>query len=201
MKTFLYPAIIALLFWTGCSVTAPSVDEYTIAIPSSVQTHPKQDQTSGTITVSAIKTIPSLDSKALYYLQPNGENTPYLYTRWSDTPSTLIRRSLIWNLENSGLFSVVLPSGSGIHTDLLFESDLNAFYHRFDGKRSYGSIDMTCRIIDTSTRTLLASKRFSVETAAPSDDGKGGAAALTEAVSQLNLQITEWIRTTLKEKL
>lgn len=201
MKTFMYPAILALFFWTGCTVTTPSINEYTIAIPASVQTHPQHGEASKTITIAPIKAIPSLESKSLYYLRSNGENGPYLYTRWSDTPSTLIRRSLIWNLEDTGAFSVVLPSGSGIQTDWILESDLNAFYHRFEDSHSYGSIDMTCRIIDASTRTLVSAKRFSVDAAAKTNDGKGGAEALSKAVSLLNLQITEWIRTTLKEKL
>ena len=190
-----YTLIIPVaLIIAGCSsATAPAVNEYTIYPSASMKVSPVHS--SKALRLASTRTIPSLESKNLTYLRLDGESGNYLYTRWSDTPSLLIERSLNHSLQEQGLFSAVITSTSSAQADILLESDLHAFYHRFEpGEKSKGIIDITYRLIDTHTKLPIASKRFLMTKDAPSEDGMGGIKALTEATQELSQQCTLWIQ-------
>jgi len=197
----LYPLFIpVIIIFTGCSsVTVPAVSEYTI-YPHSQLNQPAQKSSSKILRLSTTRTIPSLESKYLSYLRSSGESGNYLYTRWSDTPSLLIERSLYRSLSEKALFSAILSPTSSSNADVVLESDLHAFYHRFEtGQPSKGVIDITYRLIDTKSKLPFASKRFLITQDAPSEDAIGGIKALTEATNNLTQQCTNWIEEKTKE--
>ena len=186
------PLIILI---TGCTSTInPVVNEYTI-YPSNQVKSLSSPASIKTLALASTKTIPSLASKNLTYLHPNGESGNYLYTRWSDSPSVLIERSLIHRLQEKAIFPTLLSSTSTAQADLLLESDLHAFYHIFKSEqKSQGVIDITYRIIDIKTKTPIASKRFFIIKDAPSEDAAGGIIALSAATQELVQQSTQWIQ-------
>lgn len=190
--TILIP--IALLFLGGCSsTTTPPIKEYTI-YPSSGKSSLSQPMSSKTLRVMSPKAPPSLSGRELLYLRENGEIGNYLYTRWSDVPSSLIERSLIHTLQEKKLFATLLNSTSSAQADILLESDLSAFYHRLEGEQeSYGVIDITYRLIDAKTKLPIASKRFYITKLSPTQNGQGGVKALDDATRELTHQCTQWI--------
>jgi len=196
-----YSLIIPMMFMiAGCSsVKTPAITEYTIYPPSQLsQTTPKNSP--NILRLSATRTIPSLESKQLSYLRSSGESGTYLYTRWSDTPSQLIERTLYRSLTEKALFSAILSPTSSSNADLVLESDLHAFYHRFEtAQPSKGIIDITYRLIDTKSKLPRASKRFLITKDAPSEDAIGGVKALSEATNELKQQCTQWIEERTKE--
>ncbi len=196
-----YSLIIPVVFMiAGCSsATTPPIHEYTIYTPS--QLSQKVQKTSPKILrLSATRSIPSLESKQLSYLRSSGESGTYLYTRWSDTPSLLIERSLYRSLTEKGLFSTILSPTSSSTADFVLESDLHAFYHHFeDAQPSKGVIDITYRLIDTKSKLPFASKHFLITKDAPSEDAIGGVKALSEATNELTQLCTQWIEERTKE--
>lgn len=191
--------ISAVITLAGCSGTAPAVKEYTILPSKSVQSL-SAPLASGSLRIAAAKTIPSLASKNIYYLREGGEAGKYLYSRWSDTPASLIERSLTSSLQERGVFGVLLSSTSTARPSYLLESDLNAFYHRFPiAGASEGYIDATYRLIDPTTNKTLGSKRFQLTVKASSDDAKGGVEALSKATEELSLQCTLWLSRQIQE--
>lgn len=190
--TILIP--IALLFLGGCSsTTTPPIKEYTI-YPSSGDSSISKPIWSKTLRVMSPKALPSLSGRELLYLRENGEIGNYLYTRWSDAPSTLIERSLLHTLHEKKLFATLLNSTSSAQADVVLESDLSAFYHRFEGEQeSYGVIDITYRLIDAKTKFPIASKRFFITKIAASPNAQGGVKALDDATRELTRQCTQWI--------
>lgn len=193
--------LLTSLLILGCSAPlTPPISEYTI-LP---HTYPVKETTPlsiHTLSIASSKTLPSLASKNLYYLKNGGESGSYLYSRWSDTPSVLIQQMLTSSIEEKSLFSSLLPPTSTAHADWVLESDLNAFYHRFSTKeKSEGFIDITYRLIDTTTKLPIGSKRFIVTVPAATNDAKGGVDALTKATHQLCTEVTEWISILIQEK-
>lgn len=187
------------LIFSGCSVTAPTVDEYTL-LPIQ-RTLPKTSPLSTkTLSVAPSKPIGSLGGKNLVYLHENGLSGTYLYSRWSDTPSAMMQRSLLAMLNKEALFASLSPSTTLAQTDWVLESDLDAFYHRLYKNRSEGYIDITYRLVDTRTKQLLASKRFNVSFPAATTDAKGGVEALKNATDDINRQCIDWLITFIKEK-
>ncbi|MGA9046284.1 ABC-type transport auxiliary lipoprotein family protein [Sulfuricurvum sp.] len=193
--------IIPIVMLVGCSsAISPAIQEYTI-YPASDQAAPTVAHSSKILRLSTTKPLPSLASRNLYYLKDGGESGSYLYTRWSDTPAILIERSLSSALHEQGLFTSLLTPTSAAQADWVLESDLNAFYHRFEtGQKSAGVIDITYRLIDTKTKLLISSKRFRIATAAASEDAKGGIDALTLATRELTEQSTRWLSIQVQEK-
>lgn len=191
--------ISAVIMFTGCSGTAPAIKEYTI-LPSKTVQASSASRTKASLRIAPAKTIPSLASKNIYYLREGGEAGRYLYSRWSDTPASLIERFLTSSLHERGVFSVLLSSTSTARPSYILESDLNAFYHRFPSVgTSEGYIDITYRLIDPKTNNTLGSKRFQLTVKALSDDAKGGVDALSKATEELSLQCTQWLSRQIQE--
>lgn len=200
MKYFI-PFVFAALLIIGCSAPlTPPVNEYTILHSEHLQKE-KAPLSPHTLSIASSKTVPSLSSQSLYYLREGGESGAYLYSRWSDTPTVLIQRSLTASLQEKGVFTSLIPQTSAIHADWVLESDLSAFYHRFPkNSKSEGFIDITYRLVDTSIKRSMESKRFVITAAAHTDDAIGGVNALTQATEELCTQVTEWITTLAQEK-
>lgn len=193
----LYFLSVFLLF--GCSTSTPAVNEYTL-LTSNINQSKSTALSSKTLSVASSKSIGSLLGKNLIYLYENGQTGSYLYSRWSDTPAALIQRSLLASLNEKALFASLSPTTSLAQTDWVLESDLDAFYHRFSKNTSDGYIDITYRLVDTRTKQLLASKRFTISSPAVSKDAQGGVEALKNATEKLNTQCIDWLITLLKEK-
>lgn len=200
MKYFI-PFVCTAFLVIGCSSSlTPPIKEYTI-LPSDHPVKVQAPLSLHTLSIASSKTLPSLSSKSLYYLKGDGESGAYLYSRWSDTPAVLIQHSLTASLQENRVFASLLPQTSSAHADWILESELNSFYHRFpNNRKSEGFIDITYRLVDTSTKLPLGTKRFVITVDAPTDDAKGGVNALTQATEKLSIQVIAWITTLAKEK-
>ncbi len=200
MKTIFTYAIIAFIV-AGCSSLRPSVHEHTI-LPSNTPHVAVTQSINATLKVLSTRSISSLASTQLYYLKDASHIDAYLYSRWSDSPSSMIDRSLTSSLQNRQLFTTLIPSTSSATADVILESDLSAFYHRFnDDAKSEGFIDVTYRLIDTKTKKTIASKHFVIIEPALSADAKGGVDALTKATWHLSEKTTDWLETVGRENL
>lgn len=189
----------ALLCFSGCTHPAPSMSVYTI-LPKAHALSDTPPQTTKTLRLLPVRSVPSLASREIYYLRSNGAVAPYLYSRWSDTPSAMIGRSLTHSLQERHAFAALLSPSSAAIADWDLESDLNAFYHRFnDDGTSEGVFDLSVRAIDLHTKKVLASKRFTYRIQAASDDAQGGVGALEEALTRYNNDCAVWIETLIKE--
>lgn len=198
MKQIALLLTIISLF-TGCSVIRPAIHEYTI-LPSYTPMDNINPSVNGTLKLSSTRCIASLSSTQFYYLKETSHIDAYLYSKWADTPSSMIDRALTSSLQNQHLFETLIPSTSSASADLTLESDLNAFYHRFhNDASSEGLIDITYRLINPKTKTTIASKRFIITEPSPSEDAKGGVIALNNATHNLSLQCLSWLTLILKE--
>lgn len=199
MKPIFLSTLIVFIL-TGCSSLRPSLHEYTI-LPSYVP-HATTTQSKSTLKISSTRSIPSLSSTQIYYLKGTSQFDAYLYSRWTDSPSSMIDRSLTSTLQNRQLFSTLIPTTSSAIADLVLESDLNAFYHRFhDDSKSEGLIDINYRLVDPKTKTIIASKRFYITEPSPYEDAQGGVEALTKATQHLSENTADWLETVKKENL
>ena len=200
MKTIFTYTIVAFIV-AGCSALRPSVHEYTI-LPSTTPRVALIQSINATLKISSTRSISSLASTQLYYLKDASNIDAYLYSRWSDSPSNMIDRSLTSSLQNRQLFATLIPATSNATADVILESDLNAFYHRFnDDSKSEGFIDITYRLIDPKTKKTIASKRFVILEPALSGDAKGGVDALTKATQHLSENTTDWLEAVGKDNL
>lgn len=201
MKTIILAAIATFLF-TGCSTLVPQVNEFSLLTIGETSTQ------SATITASSktlqyqrIKAPASLSSKAILYTKHDQEVGRYLYSSWSDTPASMMESSTITAVQESRLFANVIPAHSQSKGDYSLESDLNALYHQIhNSSTSEGFIDITYRLIDSRTRQCIATKRLIITYPADTQDAKGGVNALKKSMDELNVQIIQWLKTTIDTK-
>jgi ABC-type uncharacterized transport system auxiliary subunit len=191
--------LIATVLFQGCSAVHPATQEYTI-LPTYTAEAKTANGINATLKLTTTRSIASLASTQFYYLKEASNIDAYLYSRWSDTPSSMIDRALYASLQKQHLFETLIPSTSSAVSDLTLESELNAFYHHFhNDSSSEGLIDITYRLIDNKTKKTIASKRFIITHPSPSEDAKGGVVALNTATHELSNQCVKWIEMTLKE--
>lgn len=191
---------LLIVFFAGCTTITSPVTAYTLIAPSSSTSRPLTPQSSLSLKLTGTQAAPSLSTKSLLYLTDHQEVGAYLYSRWNDTPSMMIDRVLLATLDNTQLFSILVPKTSISHTDLLLESTLSSFYHRIhEDKTSDAYIDIIYALVDSKTKKTLASQRFIITSPAASMDASAGVAALTNATHALSQQCTDWINVTMKE--
>lgn len=191
--------IFLALILAGCTISTPPITSYTLMPKNSITIH-SSVQTYHTLKLSGTKAPYSLSSKSLLYLKDSLEVGAYLYSQWNDTPSAMIDRYISTSLDESQLFSSLVPKTSTLQSDLLLESSLSSFYHRIhENKISDGYLDITYFLVDQKTKKMVAHKRFVIIVPSQSLDAHGGVTALNEATHELSNQCLEWLNLTMKE--
>jgi len=135
----IFPAALALLlFFGGCSVKkVPATTFYHISQETpGIEESPYR----GVIDSVKIRFIrPSRvgESTSIYYTDKDFRQQPYAYSRWYDTPSTMLEGKLLLALEKSKIAKNVTGDSSAADAENLLEIGVIYFVHRFDdGGRS-----------------------------------------------------------------
>ncbi|MBS1191819.1 MAG: hypothetical protein H6R10_3611 [Rhodocyclaceae bacterium] len=119
----------------------------------------------------------------LAYAEP-GRLRDYARARWAAPPATLMQQRLAQQL---GL----IPVGQG-GARCLVRIDLDEFSQVFTmPQESRGVLQARVVLLD-GTRKQLAETALKIEKAAPSQDSRGGVAALEAAVAQLGTDLGRW---------
>jgi len=175
------------------------MSEYILSYPP-LTAPPVQSTVPYTLKIAPPKARPSLISKLFYYREGENQIGSYLYSQWVDAPGTMLDRLLYTSLQQSRLFSTTLPGSSNASSDLVLESMLYDFSHRIDSEgKSVGIIDITYTLIDTKTKKVIGSQRFTTSSPAPTMDAQGGVIALDRAATRIIVQCTEWLYLISKE--
>lgn len=199
MKIFL--SLFALFILSGCTTHTPNITEYSLNTVHPSSAYIPTISSPKTLQLATTKTLPSLNSKSIFYLKTNQEIGSYLYSRWIDTPSAMIENIFTAELHKSALFSAVITASSHANSDYLLESNLHAFYHRIhNDQTSDGVIDITYRLIDTKSKITVATKQFTVIHPSQTNNAKGGVDALNNGLNTLNFQALQWLQSVIAEE-
>lgn len=119
----------------------------------------------------------------LAYAEP-GRLREYAQARWAAPPATLVQQRLAQQL---GL----VPMGQG-GAGCLLRLELDEFSQVFAApQESHGVLQARLALFDRS-RNRLAERTVKIERPAPSQDSRGGLAALSAAVEQLGGELGRW---------
>lgn len=195
MKSFA-TSILILFLTSGCSFQTQSIKTFTVLSTISGSTF--DSKIDKTLKIASPISPSSLSTKAIHYIRESNQAGNYLYSTWSDTPSSMIENTLFDQLQHNNLFKSIAPSVSLANSDYLLESNLLHFEHTIknDGN-SVGIIDITYRLIDNNTKKMIGTKRFIAVTPATSADAYGGVKALNQSLDLINADVATWLHSTL----
>ena len=81
--------------------------------------------------------------------------------------------------------------GSRIAGDLALNVTVDELVHDVPGAR--GRLQLTAELVDRSTRTLVARRRFQVDAPVPQENASGGVEALSRALTSVLAEMIPWL--------
>ncbi len=192
--------LLAVLFIgiSGCvTEKLPPISSYKL-YPDLDVFHPPlnaEQKPANILMLGRIHSIHAFSGTDMLYTDAQYGQNSYAYSRWSDSPTTMLLLIFQEALEKSGRYIAVVPYSSQSKSDLLLESTLFDFSHRInENGTSDGILRMRFDLIDNKTKRVIASRDFVSIVPATQLNAQGAAAALNKAVTILTLDLIEWLR-------
>jgi len=110
----------------------------------------------------------------------------YSGSRWAANPGVLIAQYLRQQLGTASI-------NSSLTADCLLRVELQEFSQVFDSPQQSRGLLQASVTLSSAKRQLLAERQLIVEKPAASADASGGVKALVGTVSDLGLQLSEWL--------
>jgi len=192
--------LLAVLFIgiSGCvTEKLPPISSYKL-FPDLDEIHPlliAEQKPANILMLGRIHSMHAFNGTDILYTDAQYGQNSYAYSRWSDSPTTMLLLIFQEALEKSGRYMAVVPYSSQSKSDLLLESTLFDFSHHInDDGTSDGILRMRFDLIDNQTKRVIATWDFVSSVPATQLNAQGAAAALNKAVSILTLDLIEWLR-------
>jgi cholesterol transport system auxiliary component len=190
---------LLLIGITGCAgEKLPPVSTYTLypALDTFHLPESREAKPEGILMLGRVRSSQVFNGREIIYSDPRYGQNSYTYSRWSDSPATMLLLIFQEALEKSGHYIAVVPYLSQSESDFLLESTLLDFSHRLnDDGTSDGFIRMRFNLIDNNTNRVIKSRDFisTVPVASPINAG-GAVAALNKAATIITQEVIDWLR-------
>ncbi|MGE6792270.1 ABC-type transport auxiliary lipoprotein family protein [Pseudomonas guineae] len=133
-----------------------------------------------------------LDSTRIAVLPPGDQISVYQGVRWSDRAPLLLRDRLIDAFLDDGRLKAVSSDSARLQADLELDGDLRAFNSEYQNGQPVTRILFEARLVQSGTRRILASHRFSVSQTANDTSVPAVVDAFGQASDQLAREVLEW---------
>lgn len=184
---------------TGCSLikTTPSqpIDIYTLAPMTTAEGMSVKDKADNALVLalSPLRSSRGLMSSDIIYRESQYGYDSYAYSRWSDSPTTLLALLMQDSLSHNATISAVLPREIA-NADLLLETTLIDFSHHIQNQEtSFGRVAIRVHLIDVQTKTVLATKELSAQVDAKQRNAQGAASSINQASMQVMAKLDTWL--------
>lgn len=133
-----------------------------------------------------------LDSTRIAVMPPGDQISAYQGVRWSDRAPLLLRDRLIDAFLDDGRLKAVSSDETRLQADLELDGDLRAFNSEYQNGRPVVRILFEARLVDSSSRRILASRRFEANQAASDTSVPAVVSAFGLASDQLARDVLQW---------
>ncbi|MEA1889384.1 MAG: ABC-type transport auxiliary lipoprotein family protein [Pseudomonadota bacterium] len=190
--------VVLSIGFTGCvTEKLPPTSTYTLNLDlGDVHSSANAEQrTNSILMIGRIRSTHAFSGTDILYTDARYGQNSYAYSRWSDSPTSMLLHVFQEALEKSGIYMAVVPYSSQSKSDLLLESTLLDFSHRInDDGTSNGALRMRFNLIDYKTKRVIASRDFVSSVPVTQQNAQGAVAALNKAVVQLTQDLIDWLR-------
>ena len=144
-----------------------------------------------TLVIAAMPSVGIGDTFSMTYSRAPQERARYQYASWADRPSSRIVQLLTRRIEARGAFASVAELGRGVAGDLTLNVMVDELVH--DTAAARGRLQLTVELVDRTSRTLIARRRFEAAAPTPQEDARGAAAALSLALTTVLDELVPWL--------
>ncbi len=147
----------------------------------------------GALLVTQPKAQAGFDTARMAYLLRPYEVSYYGYNQWADTPARMLQRIMVENFDRTGLWSAVLQTPGAVPAEYRLDCDNLVLEQQFFSRPSRVRLALRAQLVETKTRSVLATRYFEFFEPAPSDDPYGGVIAANQATAKLVKEMSEWL--------
>ncbi len=134
---------------------------------------------------------PGYDSPRMVYVTRAHEIEAFARSEWVDSPARMLAPLLVSAL--AGSVRPVLAPGP-VAAALRLDTEVVALHHDFTQTPSQVRFALRAQLIDTASRTLLATTELEAVEASASEDPYGGVIAANRAVARVLGDLAGWVR-------
>ena len=141
-----------------------------------------------------VASMPSLgigDTFAMAYSRAPQQRALYQNASWADRPSNRVVQLLVRRIDARAAFTSVAELGSGVGGDLALNLTVDELVH--DTVAASGRLELTVELVDRTTRTLVARRRFSAEAPVAQENARGAVEALSRALTSVLDELVPWL--------
>jgi ABC-type uncharacterized transport system auxiliary subunit len=138
--------------------------------------------------------MPSLgigDTFAMAYSRAPQQRALYQNASWADRPSNRVVQLLVRRIDARAAFASVVELGSGVGGDLALNVTVDELLH--DAAAARGRLELTAELVDRTTRTLVARRRFTATAPVAQENARGAVEALSLALTRVLDELVPWL--------
>lgn len=155
----------------------------------------------GTLLVSIPDARPGFDTSQMAYVQRPYEVEYFAHNQWVDTPAHMLGPLLARAFDETGVWKAVVQTPAAVQGDYRLDTEIMQWQQEFLTHPSRMRIAVRAQLVQMPQQRVVMARRFEVVEPASSDDPYGGVTAANRAVSQLVIQVAQWVNETVTGEL
>ena len=134
-------------------------------------------------------------SQKMRYVQGDYKEFSFTKSEWTQSPNASISDELLKSIRDTEIFKSVNSYKSRSKSNLILETNVEDFMQYFseDSKTSYVNIELSVTLIDAMELSPISSTTFTKRVNVKSVNAKGGVEALNKALSELLVDVNNWL--------
>ena len=181
--------------FSGCTTVRPPIQEYRLNPKVEQSALQKSSYSEKSLKVAQAFSSSALMTNEMSYAYGDYSSDIFRQSQWAESPNKAITAQILNILQKSNLFKNVQISKSRSKSGLVLETNIEEFMQYFseDENSSLAKVALNVTIIDATKNTVLHSKTFSQSVKVYSLNAKGGVIALNQGLSNVLIQIRDWL--------
>lgn len=186
--------VLISIFLSNCSLFSPVKNEgEKIYIINCVPPMRVKNPTNKTLVVLIPETTSIYDTNEMVYTLACHQISFYAKNRWADTPANMLYPLMMQAIQNTHHFrAIVGPSFTGL-TNYVLHTKIIKLEQNFNCCPSVVSLVVQAELINTNTRSIIASKEFCITECAPENNPYGGVLAANRATAQFLIRLADFV--------
>ena len=195
MKHPLALVLLSLLLGGCATQKVPPAAVYTLKpdFDSAAGPAGERRNTGLVLKLAPIRSSRPFTTTRMLYTKNGIEQNSFAYSRWSDSPVSMLQLQLTEGLNRSGLFKAVLPPATSIKSDLVLEGTLLDFSLHMDGEQPAAVMEIRFLLLDRRHARVLSSRLFRTRVPMQQASPAATAEALDQATRITLQQLSGWL--------